>query len=632
MVELAGIIILGIFAQWIAWRTSLPAILPLIIIGLVVGPLSTLWTHDGAKWIEPIYQASTGNGIFPGQLLFYFVSLSIGVILFEGGLTLKLKEITGLRNAILKLISIGSLITFIGAGIAAHLVMGISWSMSFLFAGLIIVTGPTVIAPILRNVPLSKNIGTVLKWEGILIDPIGALVAVLVYEFIKSGEGGMFTFHALQEFGKIAIIGGSLGFTSAYLLYYLIKQKLIPHYLLNVFSLALVLTVFVGSDVLAHESGLLAVVVMGMVLGNLNLPEIKDILDFKESLSILLISMLFILLSANMTMDHLELLLDWRCLALFSIVVFILRPIGVYASTIGSELSNKEKAFISWVGPRGIVAAGIASLFGLRLVEQGVPGAEYITPLVFMVVLGTVLLNATTARLVAGWLGVVLDSSDGVMIVGINRASKFIAHYLRKSGRHVSLVDNNVNSVQNAIKEGLPAYKQNIYNDVIGDNMEFLDVGYLLAMTSSPEVNKYAVNKFRKEFGENGTYRLISPEEMKKGDIPTEGLFSDTDDYINLGEVVRDFPHYHEIVLDSPEQFEVAIEKIHSKIKSIPLFLKKADSGKLLILTAKIGDLEVKKGDVLIYAGQKVSFENLEPENKKDADLSEIADENELGE
>ncbi len=614
MVELAGIIILGIFAQWIAWRTSLPAILPLIIIGLLVGPVSTMWTYDGSKWIEPIYQPDTENGIFPGHLLFYFVSLSIGVILFEGGLTLKLKEITGLRDAILKLISIGSLVTFIGAGIAAHFVMGITWQMSFLFAGLIIVTGPTVIAPILRNVPLSKNIGTVLKWEGILIDPIGALVAVLVYEFIKSGEGGMFTFHALQEFGKIAIIGASIGFTSAYLLYYLIKEKLIPHYLMNVFSLALVLAVFVGSDILAHESGLLSVVVMGMVLGNLNLPEVKDILDFKESLSVLLISMLFILLSANMDMSHLELLLDWKCLLLFSIVVFLLRPLGVYLSTIGSELSNNEKAFISWVGPRGIVAAGIASLFGLRLVEQGIPGAEYITPLVFMIVLGTVLLNATTAKVVAKWLGVVLDSSDGVMIVGINRASKFIAEYLRNSGRSVVLIDNNVNSVQNAIKEGLPAYKHNIYNDQIGDNIEFLDVGYLLAMTSSPEVNNYAVNKFRKEFGENGTYRLISPEEMKKNEIPSEGLFSNTDDYINLGEVVRDFPNYHEIVLDSQAHFEMAVDKIHSIVKSIPLFLKKKDNGKLLILTAKLGDLSIESGDVLIYAGQEISFDDIEAE------------------
>ncbi|MFT5168662.1 MAG: NhaP-type Na+/H+ or K+/H+ antiporter [Saprospiraceae bacterium] len=614
MVELAGIIVLGILAQWFAWRAKVPAILPLIIIGLLVGPISTYWSVDGSKWIEPIYQSDeTGNGLFPGQMLFYFVSLSIGVILFEGGLTLQLKEIKGLRNAILKLISIGSLITFIGGGVAAHFIMDLNWSISFLFAGLIIVTGPTVIAPILRNVPLSKNIGTVLKWEGILIDPIGALVAVLVYEFIISGEGGEFTLHALPAFGKILVIGASIGFTSAYLLFYLIKQKLIPHYLLNVFSLALVLAVFVASDLLAHESGLLAVVVMGMVLGNLNVAEIKGILDFKESLSVLLISMLFILLSANMDMTHLILLLDWRCLALFAVVVFVLRPVGVFVSTRDSELSINEKSFISWVGPRGIVAAGIASLFGLRLVEKGFADAEYITPLVFMIVLGTVLLNATTARLVARWLGVILDSSDGVMIVGINRASKFIALYLQNAGRNVVLIDNNEKSVELAQQNGLQAYRHNIYNDQLGDSMEFLDVGYLLAMTSSPEVNTFAVNKFRDDFGENGTYRLVAPEEMKLdiSEIPEEGLFSKTDDFINLVEVVRDFPNYHEVSLQSMEHFKSVIDKISDQIKSIPLFIKKGEAGKILILTANAKNIEIASGDILVYAGQEVAFEKV---------------------
>lgn len=621
MLELAGIIILGIFAQWIAWRTRVPAILPLIIIGLIVGPISTLWTEDGSKWIEPIYQGdASGHGIFPGQILFYFVSLSIGIILFEGGLTLKLKEIKGLQNAILKLISLGSLVTFIGAGVAAHFIMDLNWSISFLFAGLIIVTGPTVIAPILRNVPLSRNIGTVLKWEGILIDPIGALVAVLVFEFIISGEGGEFTIHALQAFVKIVVIGTSIGFTSAYFMYYLIKQKLIPHYLLNVFSLALVLAVFVSSDSMAHESGLLAVVIMGMVLGNLDVPEVKEILDFKESLSVLLISMLFILLSANMDIEQLRLVLNWQCLILFAVIVFVLRPLGVFFSTRGSELTVNEKLFISWVGPRGIVAAGIASLFGLKLVEKNFAGADFITPLVFMIVLGTVLLNATTARLVARWLKVILESSDGVMIVGINRASKFIAKYLHQAGRNVVLIDNNDKSVERALQKGLQAYKHNIYNDQLGDNMEFLDVGYLLAMTSSPEVNTYAVNKFRSEFGENGTYRLVAPEEMNKPDeeIPAEGLFSKTDDYINLGEVVRDFPNYNEVIINSNEHFTQVIGEISKKIKSIPLFLKKDGGKNILILTAHTRDLNIEAGDILVYAGQKVNFETLTEVSKDD--------------
>ncbi len=614
MLELAGIIILGIFAQWIAWRIRVPAILPLILIGLFFGPISTYFTPDGSKWIDPIYGDGGHTGLFPANVLFNIVSLSIGIILFEGGLTLKLKELKGIRDVIINLISIGSAVTFIGGGIAAHYIMEANWAISFLFSGLIIVTGPTVIAPILRNVPLNRNVGTILKWEGILIDPIGALVAVLVFQFIISGEGGGYTLHAVQQFGKIVIIGTSIGFTSAYSLSYLIQKQLIPHYLLNVFTLALVLGVFVASDQMAHESGLLAVVIMGMVLGNLNVPQIRGILDFKESLSVLLISMLFILLSANIEMSHLAILLNWNCLILFLIVVFVLRPIGVFLSTTNSDLTFNEKAFISWVGPRGIVAAGIASLFGLRLTGV-IAGAEYVTPLVFMIVAGTVLLNATTARIVAKWLGVIQEASEGVLIIGINRASKHIAKYLKDHNRHVVLIDNNETSVATAKSEGLEAFQENIYNDELGDNMELLDVGYLLSMTSSPEVNKFAVNKFKDEFGENGTYRLITPEELKSetNEISKEGLFSKSDDYINLGEVVRDYPEFHEISLDSREHFDEMIKKINARIKSIPLFIKKAND-KIIILTAVNDHLEIQKGDRLVYVGQELEEEVVEIE------------------
>ena len=288
MVELAGIVILGIIAQWVAWRLKLPAILPLILIGLLVGPVSTLYTEDGLKLIEPIWNGT--KGLFPGEGLYYFVSLAISIILFEGGLTLKSSEIKNIGPVITKLITLGSIVTFFGAGLTAHYIFNLSWQISFLFSGLIIVTGPTVITPILRNIPLKKDVSAILKWEGILIDPIGALVAVLVYEFIVVGEGQTFTKTALIEFGKILLFGFTFGFTFAHGLVFTIKKKLIPHYLLNVVALSTVLLVFVASDFFAHESGLLAVVVMGMVIGNTNLPNLKELLYFKESLSVILIS------------------------------------------------------------------------------------------------------------------------------------------------------------------------------------------------------------------------------------------------------------------------------------------------------------------------------------------------------
>ena len=455
MLELGGIIILGILAQWVAWKFKIPAILPLILIGLFVGPISTLFTYDGSKWIEPIWDGEVG--IFPGERLFNFVSLAIGIILFEGGLTLRFSEIKNVGPVITKLIIIGSLVTFFGAGAAAYYIFDLSLRISFLFAALIIVTGPTVITPILRNIPLKKDISTILKWEGILIDPIGALVAVLVFEFISVGAGSEFTLTALEEFGKIVLFGFTFGFTFAHALALCIKRNVIPHYLLNVFTLACVLGVFVLSDMFAHESGLLSVVVMGMVMGNMKLPNIKELLYFKESLSVLLISLLFILLSANIEMQDLYLVYTWKAALLFAVVVFVLRPIGVFLSAKGSGLKFNEKLFVSWVGPRGIVAAGIASLFGLQLVSEGVEGAEYITPLVFMIVLGTVLLNATTARLFAKIVVVFLTESKGRVIIGASKASRIIGEYLMQNGRHVVLVDSNSYNIEKAKERGLEA-------------------------------------------------------------------------------------------------------------------------------------------------------------------------------
>ena len=321
MLELAGIVILGIIAQWFAWRLKLPAILPLILIGLLVGPIATLYTEDGEKLIQPIWNGEVG--LFPGDGLYYFVSLAISIILFEGGLTLKRSEVSNVGPVISKLITVGTLVTFFGAGIAAHFIFDLSWQISFLFSSLIIVTGPTVITPILRNIPLKKDVSAILKWEGILIDPIGALVAVLVFEFISVGEGQGYTQTALIEFGKILLFGSTFGFTFAHALTFSIKKKFIPRYLLNVASLSIVLMVFVMSDVFAHESGLLAVVVMGMVMGNLNLPNIKELLYFKESLSVLLISILFILLAANINISDMELMYNWNTAILFLTIVFI---------------------------------------------------------------------------------------------------------------------------------------------------------------------------------------------------------------------------------------------------------------------------------------------------------------------
>ena len=574
MLELAGIIILGIVAQWVAWKFKIPAILPLLLIGLLVGPIAAEFlSDDGGKWIEPIWNGE--KGLFPGDGLYYFVSLAISIILFEGGLTLKRSEIKNVGPVITKLITLGSAITFFGAGVVAHYIFDLGWEISFLFSGLIIVTGPTVITPILRNIPLKKDISTVLKWEGILIDPIGALVAVLVFEFISVGGGGAFTKTALIEFSKILLFGTTFGFTFAHALAFSINKKLIPHYLLNVVALSAVLLVFVLSDIFAHESGLLAVVVMGMVLGNSNLANLKELLYFKESLSVLLISILFILLSANINIEDLFLLYTWKTGVLFVVVVFVVRPIAVFASTFHSNLKLNEKLFISWVGPRGIVAAGIASLFGSKLIKQGVEGAEYITPLVFMVVLGTVLLNATTARFFAKIVGVFLKKSDAILLVGASKAVRLIALFLKEKGKRVILIDSNKNFIQEALNLQLEAFKVDVYDDELTNNIELNDVGYLIALTGSDQVNMHTLNKYSEDFGEQGAYKMASSKEIiEASSRERESFFTPYDDYINLSEAYRENPTINEVNIVDQKEYKSLLEKFSKEEKSIPLFIE----------------------------------------------------------
>ena len=408
------------------------------------------------------------------------------------------------------------------------------------------------------------------------------------------------------------------------MLAFLIKRQIIPHYLLNVFILATVLGVFVLADTFAHESGLLAVVIMGMVMGNQKLPNIKELLYFKESLSVLLISILFILLAANIEIEELLLVFNWNSLILFGVVVLLIRPLGVILSSLGSGLKVNEIAFVSWVGPRGIVAAGIASLFGLRLAREGIAGAEYITPLVFMIVLCSVLLNAATARLFARLVGVFIKDSQGILIIGASSIARLIGKYLHDNERHVVLLDNNSDNVKKARDLGIDAIEGSVYSDDLMNNVELNDIGYLMAMTGNSDINKTAITKFKKQFGENGSFRVITADEMNNPEKnPAEGLFSHTDDYIKLTEVSRSYPKIHELVLNSKEHYEGLIEISKTDPDIIPLFVKN-NKGGLTIIPSHSSDVEIEEGFQLVYLGKKI-----QREEKGEEDYNETIDEEE---
>ena len=312
-------------------------------------------------------------------------------------------------------------------------------------------------------------------------------------------------------------------------------------------------------------------------------------------------------------MDELLLVYNWQAALLLAIIIFVIRPLGVLISTRGSKLAFKEKLFISWVGPRGIVAAGIASLFGLTLARRGVPGAEYITPLVFMVVLGTVLLNAASARLLAKVFGVFLQKSEGILIVGASVFPRLIGRYLKDNGRHVVLIDSNQENIGIAQELDLDAMVTNIYSDNLTDNIELNDVGYLLAMTANPTINDFAIQKLGEHFGENGSYRLISDEEKEDPDFTSEqGLFSHVDDFPELSRVAETYPQIKEIPIRSNNHYGSMMSYTDEEPETIPLFIKDQD-GELHIISSNNKSVRIDlKNAVLVYMGKSLNDVPLE--------------------
>ena len=493
---IAAVLTTGFFCQWIAWRMKIPAILPLLLVGLAAGP-------DVLGILRP--QEMMGNLFFP------FVSLSVSIILFEGALTLNLQELRTVGGVVRNLLVIGSLVTWFGAALAARLLLpGFTWAMALLFGSLIIVTGPTVIAPLLRNVRPNATIESILKWEGILIDPLGALVAVLVFEWIVAGTGTTVA-QTAGIFAKIVSIGAAFGFGAARLLYAVLQRYLIPDYLRDFAILASVILVFSASNMLAPESGLLAVTVMGITLANTDLKQLREIFYFKEKISILLISTLFILLAANITRQELS-LLDWRSLLILVIVIFILRPLGIYLSALGSSLTRNERLFLSWIAPRGIVAAAISSLFAFELnhldSSHAIAGAEFLTPLTFMVIVGTVFLQGSTAKRWGQYLDISEADPQGFLLMGGYRLTAQLAPLLVKQGLAVKIIDTNFENVMNAKRQGLDAVHGNILSEFLETNLHLSSIGRLLAFSRNDEANALACKHLEDEFGSSQVFQL----------------------------------------------------------------------------------------------------------------------------
>lgn len=499
LIGLTVIMVLGVAARWLAWRLHLPAILLLLICGIVAGPVTGFLRPDELF----------GNFLTP------FVSLSIALILFEGGLSLNLRELREIGGVVRNLITIGTIVTWSIASVAAWAIFRLDFQLALLLGAVFVVTGPTVVIPLLRHVRPSPRIRNTIKWEGILNDPVGAILAVLVFEAIIAGGMGGGPDEAALQFLYSVLTGISVGAGFAALTLLLLYFHWIPDFLDAGFTLAVVLGAFTISNHFQPESGLLATTVMGIALANQRLTPVRHIVEFKEHLRVLIISTLFIVLSARLEQAAIYQVL-MPSMAFLAVLLFIARPASVWLSCLGSPLKRNERRFLMWMAPRGIVAAAIASIFSERLADVGVQGAEVLAPIAFIVIIGTVTIYGLTAFPLARRLGLAEPSPQGVLFVGAHAWARKIALALKESDFHVALADSSWENVAAARLEGLSTYYGAVLSQDVLDDINLYGIGRLAAVTPNDEANSLSAIHFHEDFGRSNVFQL-PPERSESG-------------------------------------------------------------------------------------------------------------------
>lgn len=500
LVTIAAVVVLGIGAQWLAWRTRFPSILLLLGLGFLAGPVTGFLPQDALQ----------------GEWLFPFVSLSVGIILFEGGLTLRFDEFREVGKAVVNLITVGVAVTGVLGALGAHYLAGFSWEVAIVLGALLTVTGPTVVLPLLRHVRPAGRVGTVAKWEGITIDPIGAILAVLVLESVilfrdpaeadgvhESVWGALLTGIAYE-----VVVGVGVAALSAAFLILLLQRRLVPDWLQNPVALMTVIAAFAVSNSLKEEAGLLEATLLGIIMANQKYVSVRRIVEFKEDLRVLLISLLFIVLAARLEPSAFAVMLAPGPLLFLAALMLVVRPLAVVLSSLGTGLTWKEQTFLAWLAPRGIVAAAVASLFSFRLAEFFPAEAERIVPVVFLVIVGTVAVYGLTISPLARWLGLALPDPQGILFVGAQPWVRRVAKALQDVGIRVLLTDANARNVRLARRDGLPSQRTNILAEGVIDDLELSGIGRLLAVTPNDEVNALAALHFGEVFESDEVYQL----------------------------------------------------------------------------------------------------------------------------
>ena len=502
---LAGVPALGALAQWLAWRLRLPSILLLLSFGVALG-----------SYIQPdalLAAAGSDESIGP-KILFPIVSLSVAIILFEGGLTLRLSELRESGRVVFRLVTFAALISWLLTAVCARLVLGFDWSIALLLGAILVVTGPTVVAPLLRHIRPTRRVGSIVKWEGIVIDPIGAILAVLVFEQTLPLHGDPSFFSMATTLIKTVVVGGAMGVATTYCLVGLIKRFMLPDFLHGLAFFTSVLGSYALSNALAHESGLITVTVFGVALANQRVISIRHVVEFKENLGVILLSCLFIVLGSRLEPNDVF-QLGLPGLGFLLALVLVVRPVSVAAATWNTELSWRERIFLAFLAPRGIVAAAVSSVFALRVATNATLAggeiasqAEKLVPITFLVIIGTVAIYGLLASPVARLLKLSDQNPQGLLIAGAESWVRDFGKMLQSEGVAVLLVDTNYSHVAAARMDGLEAECASILSEHAKEELDLGGIGRMLAMTPNDEVNALAVHEFAHEFGRANVYQL----------------------------------------------------------------------------------------------------------------------------
>ncbi|WP_297453892.1 sodium:proton antiporter [Ferrovum sp.] len=559
---IASLLFLGLLSQWIAWRIKLPAILFLLMLGILLGPI--------LGWLRP-------DAIF-GPLLFPAVSLCVAIILFEGALSLRLSELRGLGTVIQRLLILGVFSTWTIISIATHWLAHFPWPMAVLFGAVTVVSGPTVIAPILRSVRPNAKIAKVLRWESILIDPIGVLLSVIVFEALVAQNSATASLgEASLNFLRIVAVGVTLGVTGGFTLGWILRRRVVPDYLHPFLVLASVLMIFALSDVLVKDSGLLAVTLIGMVLSNMRDVPLDNILDFKESLSILLISLLFIILAARLNLTEIRAVLG-PGLGLLVVIQVVAQPIKVALASWGSELHWREQVLVAWIAPRGIVAAATAAVLGQTLQAIHYPHASLFVPLTFALIITSVLLPSLTARPLAMLLNVDEKEPQSILIIGANPVAQVIAKALDQAGFAYLLLDNDFAQIRKARATGINTFYAHPVSVQADRYLDLLDFGYMLGLAEDHSLNIIASMRYKPEFGLDHVFILTDENAVVGRDRqqvaePYRGsyLFGGDVTYSRLSQLLDNGWKIHTTLLS--ENFSWESYQEQHKAGFLPLFM-----------------------------------------------------------